>query len=208
MRNTLKALSAALILTSAVMSGCAVSQPTAAMTPQAEPTVDMVAHFDVRSASGYQLLATTTAYNLNDIDHVTLSVQKQVSGTWTDVPGFTAKKVARVDLGTALTLSNLRMATDYKIIAKVYSAADEAVAANRIDNAAAADNEITFTTPSLSVAANQVNATTGDSINIDARSITIKAKLKNKVFAGDAKSATGVTVTNGTIVDTTATETF
>lgn len=215
MKQSLTILTATLAL-GALLSGCATAVPTnthGTFGPtgaiQAEPTVDMIAKLAITGADGYKLLATETAYNLGDIDHVTLTLQKYEAATssWADVSGFAAKKVARADLGAALTLKNLRMATQYKVVAKAYAGADEAVAANRIDNAVALDNETTFTTPSL-VVGSQVNSTNGNNIDIDARTFTAKVKLKDKTFAGQATDSNGVEVTNGTIVDTNATETF
>lgn len=216
MTKSLTILTATLAL-GALLAGCSAAVPTSnthgTFGPtgaiQAEPTVDMIARLAITGANGYKLLATETAFNLGDIDHVTLTLQKYETATasWADVSGFAAKKVARADLGAALTLKNLRMATQYKVVAKAYSGADEAVAANRIDNAVATDNETTFTTPSL-VVGSQLNSTNGNNIDIDARTFTAKVQLKDKTFAGQATDNNGIDVTNGTIVNTNATETF
>lgn len=200
-----KALASTLVL-AALLTGCSTSQPAspAAMT-MSEPTIDVLGTFEVTSAAGYRLMSTETAYHLGTIDHVTLTVQKLDGSTYVDIPGFTAKKVAQAELANALTLKNLRMASTYKISAKAYADAAET---NRIDNGSAADNDVTFTTPTLNVSASQVNSTTGDSISTATLPVTIKVKLKDKTFAGQAQSSNGVQVTNGTIVNTTATESF
>lgn len=197
---------ASTIVLGALLAGCSVSQPAApAGIATSEPTVDVIGTFQVTSAAGYQLMATETAYHLGNLDHVMLSVQKLDGGTWGSVAGFEAKKVARADLGQALTLKNLRMGTQYKIVAKAYA---DAAGTDRIDNGAASDNEVGFTTPTLNVVTERVNTASGDSISTATLPVTIKVKLKDKTFAGQASSSNGVQVTNGTIVDTTATETF
>ncbi|MFP5501564.1 MAG: hypothetical protein ACLGIN_03680, partial [Candidatus Sericytochromatia bacterium] len=183
---------ASTLVLGALLAGCSVSQPTAPTGIQAqEPAVDVIGTFQVTSAAGYQLMSTETAYHLGNIDHVMLSVQKLDGGTWAGVTGFEAKKVARADLGQPLTLKNLRMGTQYKIVAKTYA---DAAGTDRIDNGAAADNEAAFTTPTLNVVAERVNTAAGDSISTATLPVTIKVKLKDKTFAGQASSGSGVSV--------------
>lgn len=196
----------------ALLAGCAGAQPTA-VTPAAVDSVDMIAQLAVTNQEGYRLMATQTAYNLADVDHVTLTLYRS-SGNQTGPWGTAiATKVVAKDAATGLlatapvTLQNLKMGTNYKVVATAFAAADETVAANRIDTASEADNAVTFVTPSLA-AGGTTNSASGASIDADARTVTLKVKLKDKTFNGRAESANGVTVTNGTIVDNGSAESF
>jgi hypothetical protein len=203
MKNLLTATAALAVF---ALAGCSAAAPNVAAGTvtgtngalgvlPAEQLVDMTAHLDITGPGGYRV-QTLTAWNLSDIDHVKLTLYK--NGTV-----VTTKSVARANLATALTFSNLKMATTYKILAQAFSDTAEAT---QIDNTAEAGadtaNAVTFTTPSL------VAATAGDNVDDSTRTITVPVKLKNKTFAGNANSGSGVTVTNGTIVNTGNTESF
>lgn len=195
----------------ALLAGCATGHPAAVSSDgsgiqaSASDSVDMIARLEVTGQDGYRLMATQTAYNLADVDHVTLTLYRGGAAIATKT---IAKDPATGVLATApVTLQNLKMATSYKVVATAWQAADESVAANRIDTGSDADNAVTFTTPSLT-AGGTVNSASGDSIDTDARTIAVKVKLKDKVYNGRAESASGVTVTNGTIVDNGNPETF
>lgn len=202
----------------ALLAGCAGTVPTTApttgqvATAQAD-SIDMFARLAVTSQDGYRLMATQTAYNLADVDHVTLALYRSsgdATGPWGTA--IATKKVARnATTGlletTPVTLQNLKMNAHYKVVAAAYVAADESVAANRIDTATEADGAVAFKTPAL-VPGQTTNSATGDTIDADARTVTVKVKLKDKTFNGRAESANGVTVTNGTIVDNGSNESF
>jgi hypothetical protein len=205
MKTLLTALTAALTL--AVLAGCATSVPAGVaagtvsgsngalgVIPAAQE-VTMIGHLAITGPEGYRVQALT-AWNLSDIDHVTLTLTKGGAAVAT-------KKVARADLSKPVSLSNLKMATTYKIVAQAFSDAGET---NAIENTAEvgsdAANSVSFTTPAL------VTSTSGDNVDDAARTITIPVKLKNKTFAGEANSGSGVAVTNGTIVNTGNTESF
>lgn len=190
----------------AFLAGCATATPAGVagsvqgtngnlgVIPTAQET-SIVGRLDISGPGGYRVM-TLTAWNLADIDHVKLTLTK-------DGAAVATKKIVRADLNKPVTLSNLKMASTYKVVAQAYS---DAAATNAIDNTAEAGtdvaNSVTFTTPSLVVNAN------GDTVDSAARTITIPVKLRNKTFAGQANSGAGVAVTNGTIVNTTATESF
>lgn len=187
----------------AALSGCQGAAPVAPNTPAAAAaqTASVVAHLDLTGPTGYRLQALT-AWNLADVDHVKLSLQKKVNGSYADVSGVT-KTVARASLSAPITLSNLRMATEYKVVARAFA---DAAGTSQIDNIAEkgsdADCSVAFTTPSV-VTTNGVEA-----IDDATRTITIPVRLKNKTFAGAAGAANGVAVTNGNIVDTANPESF
>jgi hypothetical protein len=209
MEDIMKTLltTAAAALAFAALSGCATVAPSN-VAPGAvqgsngalgvlptERTASLVGHLSITGPEGYRI-QTLTAWNLNDIDHVKLTLSKGGATVAT-------KTIARAALSQAVTLSNLRMATGYKIVAQAYADAAEAT---EIDNTAEAGsdaaNAVSFTTPSL------VTAASGDNVNDSTVTLTIPVKLKNKTFAGTANSGTGVAVTNGTIINTGNTETF
>lgn len=161
----------------------------------AEQLVAMNARLDITGPGGYRV-QTLTAWNLADIDHVKLTLYK--NGTV-----VTTKNVARASLSTALTFSNLKMATSYKILAQAFAdSAETSEIDNTVEAGADTANSVSFTTPSL------VAATAGDNVDDSTRTITVPVKLKNKTFAGNASSGSGVSVTNGTIVNTGNTENF
>jgi hypothetical protein len=202
MKSTLATLAALFALT-ASLTACSVSQPAAAPTVGAVPEATAVGHLEIYGPSGYRV-QTLTAYNLADIDHVKLTLQKWNGSAFVDVAGAT-KTVARASLQSPITLSNLKMASSYKVVARVYADAAEA---SEIDDALDADNSVAFTTPSLVAGSGTQNSSSADTVNDGTVSIAIPTKLKNKTFAGQANAASGVAVTNGTIVNTTAAETF
>lgn len=193
----------------ALLAGCAGSHP-AAVTPGAVNTastdsVDMIGRLAILNQDGYRIMATQTAYNLGDVDHVTLTLYRAGTAVVTKT---VAKDSTTGLLSTApVALQNLKMGTSYKVVAAAYAAADESVAANKIDTGSETDNAVTFVTPSL-VAGGTVNSASGATIDADARTVTFKVKLKDKTYNGRAESANGVTVTNGTIVDPTGGESF
>ena len=182
------------------LTGCSVSQPTTVIAP-APSEVTMVATLAITGPAGYRVQSTLTAWNKADIDHVTLTLYKR-DGAGAFVATGATKTVANADLAAPISLGNLKMASDYQIVARAYA---DALAQTAIDNIAEsgsqADCSVSFTTPSLTTSAN------GDSISTSAHAVTIPVKLKNKTFAGQASSG-GVSVTNGTIVNTSAAETF
>lgn len=205
MKTLLTTLTAALTL--AVLAGCATSVPAGVaagtvngsngalgVIPAAQE-VTMVGHLAITGADGYRVQALT-AWNLSDIDHVTLTLTKGGATVAT-------KKVPRADLNKPVSLSNLKMATSYKVVAQAFA---DAAGTTAIDNTAEAGsdaaNSVGFTTPAL------VASASGDNVDDAARTITIPVKLKNKTFAGAANSGSGVAVTNGTIVNTGNTESF
>ena len=202
--KTLLPLITASALAIGTLAGCA-GAPTAPIGAvgalPAEQEVAMTARLDITGPSGYRL-QTLTAWNLSDIDHVTLVLLKE-AGNGTYAPTGATKTIARAALSQPVTLSNLKMATQYKVVAKAYA---DAAATNQIDNTAEAGsdaaNAVVFSTPSLVISAS------GDTIDSASRTLTIPVKLKNKTFAGSANSGAGLTVINGTIVNTTAGESF
>lgn len=193
----MKASLAGLILLSMLLplDACSTSNP--ALAPAAPSTVDVQANVAVTGPGGYHV-QTLTAWHLADVDHVTLTLYKQVSGTYT-ATGAT-NTISAANLTQAITLKALQMGTSYEVVAQAYDASgaeiDDATQAG-----SAANDTVTFTTASL------VTSTSGDTINDAAQTITVPVRLENKTFSGQA-SASGVTVTNGTIVNTTSPESF
>lgn len=155
----------------------------------------------ITGAAGYRL-QTLTAYNTTDIDHVTLTLFKD-DGTGNYVATGVALSVSNAALATAVSLGNLRSATTYRVVARAYADAAETDEIDEIAEAGTNANcAVDFTTPSVQA------ATAGDNIDDASMLVTIPLKLKSKTFAGTAGAASGVTVTNGVIVDTTTTETL
>lgn len=153
---------------------------------------------------GYGLQALT-AYSAADVDHVVLTLLKSSDGgaTYAAIGGGVTKTITQAQLGNAVTLYNLRLATDYKVVAQAYADAAETQA---IDNIAQLGNDgqcsTTFTTPAKTVVA-------GVETVPDADPVTIPLKLADRSYNGEASSGSGLTTTNGTIVnDTTTTESF
>lgn len=198
---------AAVAVAAIMMAGCNNAAPTAGLTAEslkaaakAAPTeVAVSATLNVTGPTGYRVL-TLTAWNKADIDHVTLTLYKDAGAGY--VATGATKTVANAALASAISLGNLRLATNYKVVARAYADAAET---NEIDNIAATGSDANcstaFTTPSL------VTNAAGDNVNDASISLAIPVRLKDKTFAG-AAGGTGVAVTNGTIVDTTASETF
>lgn len=174
------------------LAACSAAAPTA--TPAVvDDSVSVKALLSITGPTGYRVL-TLTAWNKSDINHVKLTLIR-VSDSTT----IGTKTVANANLATAIAFSNLRASTTYKVLAEAYS---DAGATNQIDNGSSADNTTTFTTPSI------VSAAAGDNIDDSTSTVSVKVKLKDKTFAGSANSSGGVTVTNGTIVSTSTTESF
>ena len=205
-------LVAATVLATA-LSGCSGAQaPTGAPAGQAlEAATRALASAEARgidalgavriddpAAAGYALQAIT-AWNKTNVTKVTLRLYKKSAGSF--VSTGLSKDIANAALASAVTLSNLKLASEYKIVAEAYDAADA-----RIDNQAQsgsdADCSVTFTTPSV------VSNAGGDTVDDAVISFVAPVKLMNKTFAGQASSAAGVAVTNGTITSTTDTESF
>ncbi len=161
----------------------------------ASPEITMLGQLSITGPDGYRVQALT-AWNLADIDHVKLTLYKGTTAVAT-------KSVARAALAQPVTMTNLKMATTYKVVAQAFADVNET---NAIDNTAEAGadtaNSVSFTTPSLVANAN------GDNIDDAARTVVIPVKLKNKTFAGQANAGAGVAVTNGTIINTTSGESF
>jgi hypothetical protein len=182
----------------ALLAGCGGSPtPTQMAAPQ---TATMLANLAITGPEGYRI-QTLTAWNLANVDHVTLSLYKQVNGSY--VLTSAGKTIANAALGSPITLKNLQMATPYKVLAKAYA---DAAGNSEIDNIAQAANDtqcsVSFTSPSL------VTAASGDNIDNSLQSVSIPIRLMDKSFAGQANAASGVGVTNGTIVNTGSAESF
>lgn len=145
------------------------------------------------------VLQAITAWNQTDVTKVKLRLFKKTNGSYV-ATGLTTD-VANAALGSAVKLSNLKLATDYKVVAEAYDASGA-----RIDNQAQkgsdADCAVTFSTPAL------VASASGDNVDDAVINFVAPVKLMNKTFAGQASSGSGVAVTNGTITSTTATESF
>lgn len=155
----------------------------------------------VTGPAGYRVMALT-AWTKADIDHVKLTLLKD-DGSGTYVATGATKAIAGADLAAAVNLGNLKMASKYKIVARAYADAAEANAIDNVDETGSeADCSVTFSTPSL------VSASAGDNVDDATKNVTIPVRLQDKTFAGKAGSSGGVAVTNGTIVNTTADETF
>lgn len=162
--------------------------------------VAMTGALNVTGPAGYRVMALT-AWTKADIDHVKLTLLKSNGGAY--VATGATKTIAGADLAASVNLGNLKMASSYKIVARAYADADETNAIDNVDETGSdADCAVTFTTPSL------VSASTGDNVDDATKSVTIPVRLRDKTFAGKAGSSGGVAVTNGTIVNTSSTETF
>ena len=170
-------------------------------TAAAANTVAISGALAVTGPSGYRVMALT-AWAKADIDHVTLTLLKD-DGTGAFAATGATKAVAGAALSSPVSLGNLKMGTRYKISARAWA---DAAGATAIDNVAEtgsdADCSVIFTTPSL------VTASAGDHVDDATKSVTIPVRLMNKTYAGNAASGGGVAVSNGTIVDTEADETF
>ena len=149
-------------------------------------------------AAGYVLQAIT-AWNQTDVAKVTLRLYKKASGGF--VSTGISTDVANASLALPVALSNLKLATEYKVVAEAYDA-DGARIDNQAQTGSDADCAVTFTTPSL------VSAAAGDRVDDAVIDFVAPVKLKDKTFAGQASSGAGVAVTNGTITSTGATESF
>lgn len=184
--------------TGPVTFGEALGAADAAQAAMVARGADAKGTVKVLGADGYVLQALT-AWNKADVTKVTLRLYKKSGASWTSTG--VATDVANAALANAVTLSNLKLATEYKVVAEAYDATSA-----RVDNQAQvgsdADCSVTFTTPSL------VAAAAGDHVDDATITFTAPVKLMNKTFAGQARSGSGVAVTNGTITSTTATETF
>jgi hypothetical protein len=204
----MKTLIATAALAVIALTGCAQTSPLSAAGTvsgsngnlgvlPAEQLTTVTGQLSITGPDGYRV-QTLTAYNTSDIDHVKLTLYKG-----SDTTATATKTVTRANLASAVTLANLKMATTYKIVAQAFADSAETTAIdNTAETGSAANNTMTFTTSSL------VSATGGDNIDDATKTITIPVKLKNKTFAGNANSGAGVSVTNGTIVNTGNTETF
>lgn len=201
----------ALVALTAALAGCgAPASPVASSFGQALDTaqaarmaveargVDAQGTVRIQGAGGYVLQALT-AWNKADVTKVTLRLYKKSAGSFVDTGLST--DIANAALASAVTLSNLKLATEYKVVAEAYDATSA-----RIDNQAQtgsdADCAVTFTTPSL------VANASGDTVDDATISFVAPVTLMNKSFAGQARSSSGVAVTNGTITSTTSTESF
>lgn len=211
MKHLTVALTAALSL--AALTGCSAAQAAAptAIASQDRP-ITVQAALQLLDSDGYGLQAVKVAYRLSDVNHVTLKLQKQVSGTFLDVAGasFSLSNAALSASPRApIAFKSLRMNTSYKVVAKAFATAsdDETIAGNRIDNGIDAQSSVTFNTSALSVVTPAANSDTADNVE-EAYSLSVPVKLIDKTFAGQATSGSGVTVNNGSIVDPTGNETI
>ena len=196
--KTLKNTFAAIAILAAT-AGCSTTSMTAAQTP-APQTASVTANLAISGPGGYRV-QTLTAWNLSNVDHVNLTLYKSVSGSF--VATGATKTIANASLSSAVTLSNLDMATTYKVVASAFA---DAAGTQEIDDIAQSGSDAlcstTFVTPSL------VASGSGNNVDNSTQAITVPIQLENKTFAGQATSGSGVAVTNGTIVNTTAAETF
>lgn len=197
------------VATAALLAGCnaaPINAPAggalgAMAQAAANNTVPVSGAVEVSGPSGYRLTALT-AWAKADIHHVTLTLLKD-DGTGTFAATGATKTVAGADLASAVNLGNLKMASRYKLSARAYADAAGTQAIDNVDETGSdADCSVVFTTPSL------VSAGTGDNIDDATKAVTIPVRLEDKTFAGTAASGGGVAVTNGTIVNTAASETF
>lgn len=160
--------------------------------------VDARGRVRIQGADGY-LLQAITAWNKADVARVTLRLYKKSGASF--VSTGLATDVANAALASPITLSNLKLATEYKVVAEAYDATDA-----RIDNQAQvgsdADCSATFSTPSL------VGSASGDTVDDAPIAFVAPVKLMDRTFAGQARASSGVAVTNGTITSTTAPESF
>jgi hypothetical protein len=202
-----QALVASMLL-AASLAGCQAASPSSPAPVETLGTIGigngltMYTRLSISNVPARTVMSTMTAYNLGDVDHVTLTLTKWNGTTYAAIGNGVTTTIANASLGSPIPVSNLSMGTQYKISAQAFASDG-----SQIDTGIATDNTVTFTANSLSTGT-QVNSKSGDSITTDAVAIAVPVKLKNKTFAGQANSASGVTVTNGTIVNTTNQETF
>ena len=195
---------AAATLIAAALTGCSagstVTGVAGSITSAPVPLTSVRANLAITGPEGYHV-QTLTAWNLSNIDHVTLALYRNDSGSY--VATGATKTIANAALTSAVTLSNLEMGAGYKVVARAYA---DAAGTSEIDNIAQSGSDTgcssTFTTASL------VSSAGGDNVNDGTIALTIPVHLMNKTFAGQANDNTGVSVTNGTIVNTTTAETF
>lgn len=173
------------LLLAATLAGCA--QPFAPVATL-EDRVTAIATLDVREAARHVLTTTgLEPWVEADIDHVELALYK----------GTESRPVATLTVGRdelaqnkTVKFTQLRMNSRYTISARAWSDAAETSPIDNADHDAAS-----CTTP--------FDTTTVETVTVDA----VKLKLRNKVFSGNS-NAVGITVTNGIIENTTATETI
>lgn len=163
------------------LAGCA--QPASHVAPASvapAATVSMVATLDIRDTSDRQVLAVLEPWKKADIDHVKLSLYEGATLVATAT-------VEEADLSKTVRFTSLRMNTSYTVQAQAWSDAAEA---SRIDNAVA--DAASCTT--------HFSTTTDELVNVG----TIKLELKDKTFSGTGTSSGPIDVTDGGLVDTTA----
>lgn len=191
------ALTAAIAL-AAALTACSAPAPLAPAAADARGvTARGLIHID-DPATGY-LLQALTAWSRTDVTKVTLRLFKKTSGSF--VATGVSTDVLQAALEAPVSLNNLKLASEYKVVAEAFDASNA-----RIDNQAQAGSDadcaVTFTTPAV------VAATNGDTVDDGVITFVAPVKLMNKAFAGQARAGSGVAVTNGTVTSTTAPESF
>lgn len=157
-------------------------------------TFSATARLAIFDLQGYRLLSTLNAYGAADVTQIRLFLLKDVAGSYTQIATKTQAIAQPSDLAGAIPLTNLKSNTSYKVRVEAYASGNV-----QIDTGVAADNtSAVFTTPAAS----------GSSIDSSTLAISLPLKLKDRTYVGQAESAGGITVSNGTIVDTTASEAF
>jgi hypothetical protein len=143
--------------------------------------VTATARLDVRGLGDRYVLAVV-GWTHNDIDHVQLALFP--SGATTAESTFT---VAKADLGSQVTLTNLNTSTTYRVVAKAWS---DAAGTSEIDNVAVDASSCT------------TEFTTGTGATNDVG--TLKLKLADRVFEGST-GGKSFAITDGANQDTGAT---
>jgi hypothetical protein len=152
---------------------------TAPATPDAGVTA--TGNLAIKGADGRQLLTSTAVlpWVKADIDKVELTL---LAGT----TAVATNTIAKADLNKQVRFTNLVRNTSYHVVAKAWAAGDVQIDNFDTDNASCTTD---FSTT------NEAQVSTG----------AIKLTLRNKTFAGTGNS-TGLTVTDGTVTDTTASQ--
>lgn len=153
-----------------------------------DPGVSVVAELDVQAPAARRVLQASGAWTAADIQAARIKLYRVDTGA--DVL-LASQTLLGADVGGTITFSNLKRNTNYKITAEAWA---EQAMTTQIDNYATSPSSCTTSFATTNVS--PVVLSDG-----------IKLQLKNTGFAGSTNGA-GLTVTDGTIEDTTATETI
>ena len=160
----------------ASLVGCASPQ-----APELDQRVQVTSHVEVKEVADRRVQAVVEAWKKADIHHAELTLYRLPTKT-----KLSSLTLAQADLDKTVKFNDLSILSDYMVEARAWADASGEVPIDNLDLDATSCTTVfeTGTTESLDIG-------------------TLKLRLKDKLFEGKARGSIGVT--DGDVLDTTAT---